>query len=871
VTEAMNARNAFDRGYCFGPYSLFPDMSVLCRGDKPIHLSPTAMKILIILVERRGEVVTKDTLVQEVWSGSSVDEANLAVHVGSLRRTLGPALIKTCYGRGYQFTSAVSPTYRRAEPSLVPIEGPPAFLQKTNLPKLLTKLIGRDDDVSTIGAMLDRHRLVSLVGAGGIGKTRLALEIGWQMLPRFADGVRRIDLGPVTNPEMVASATATAIGIALRGSSPAVECLATNLLHQQLLLIYDNCEYVADATAEIVSVLLERVPRLTVLATTQQILRVRGEQIYRLPPLDVPPISADDIGEFAAVELFIERGREADHHFELLPANAGAVAEICRCLDGIPLALEMAAALIPFFGVMRIRDGLDERLEMLATATVTADLRHQTMRNIVEWSYGLVDPSEQPVFRRLGIFPGSFSLEAAIDVAGTEGTELWKTRHVFRRLIEKSLIAVEHVRPPRYRLLETIRLYAVEKLATSGEYSMIAERHAFYFNTYFERAYDLWEMIPDDHWLATNLLELDNARASMNWALADVRRAKLAISLVGAASRLWYLLALFAEGRDYVDRAATLIDLETPLGAAARLLRQACSLWHSSDRPRALALQERAVGLYRQLQDRLNLGSTLGTLGALYAFAGRHGEARTALLEAQAMLAGSDSTKSQCLVMDCSGILATHKNELAEARRSYARALDLARRMKDVRRENTILINLGDCEFGLGEIDRAVTRAREAVSGLRAAGDRAFLGVALINLATYLLARDSVVEAQQAALEGLATVRDEGGLPVRVCLQLCALIAALIGRYDEAALLVGFVDSGYAARGESRERTEQKVYDRLMGALHEKMTSVDIQAHVADAMQWSEDHAVEFAQNIFGDSHFPESSQDIRRHDSRML
>ena len=873
----------------FGPFRLLPAYRRLEKAGVPIQLGDRALDTLLMLIAHAPEIVSKATLLAEVWPGVTVDEGSLRVQMTALRKALGDGeagarYVSTVQGRGYCFVSSISRSRiavhrleggvgidisgtnrgpRQGEVgqrhNLIAKIGPPSAntpettLPKTNLPQRPAAVIGRASELAELRESIGRHRLVTLVGPGGIGKTRLAIELGWLMAGQFPDGVWLVDLAPVTDPAVVISATATVLGVALGDARTPVEAIAAAIGRQKLLLILDNCEHLIAAAGELVAALLDRAPGLSVLATSQENLHVPAEQVYRLNPLALPPSgvahrtgSVGKLADFGAIALFVERAHAADRRFMLDAGNAAGVAEICRRLDGIPLALEMAAARLPLLGIEGLLARLDERLRMLTTGPHTVEARHRTLRNMVDWSHGLLDPADQTVFRRLAIFSGSFSLDAAIAVAG-ERADDWDIIDALGRLIDKSLVTAETGEHPRYRLLETLRLYAMQELRRHGEFEIIAERHARYFTALFGRSDALWETVSEVEWVRIYRPEIDNARAALDWALAVPECAHVAIALAGTAALLWQTLALFAEGRRYVDRALALVDADTPPADEARLLRSAGGLWYNSDRPRSLAQHERSVALYRRIGDQWNLGTILSTIGSLYASLGRNAEAKATLREAEGILSSSDRKRSLFNVMNNLGTLAGFMNETDEAKRSYARALELARAVKDVSRESYVLMNLAEVEFVLGSVDRAIERARDAVRGLRSTERRSFLVLGLISLGSYLILHGDLTEARSVAEEALSAANEEGGFVVRVCLQQWALLGALDGRYGEAAQLLGFVDEGYATSGDVRQPNAREIHDRLLKLLTAELPSADLRAHAAQGARWSEAEAVAFA------------------------
>jgi predicted ATPase/DNA-binding winged helix-turn-helix (wHTH) protein len=826
------------------------------------ELGSRTFELLMALIESRGDIISKSRIMSRVWPHMPMDEGNLRVQMHAIRRILGNDrhVIRTIPGRGYLFAADVTITAGEAEGSVVParpraqaggvfVEAPAG--SDTNLPLSLGALIGRAAELAELREHLELRRLVTLVGTGGIGKTRLAVELGRRMSAEYPDGVWLVDLAPVTDPAKVTGTTAAALGVVLGDAAAPVETIAAAIGQQRKLLIMDNCEHLIDAAAGLVAALLMRAPGLSVLATSQESLGVPGEQIYRLNPLDLPTLDASDpenIGKIAgsgAIALFVERAREADPRFELDRRNVWGVAEICRHLDGIPLALEMAAARLPLLGIDGLRAGLGDRLRMLRRNPRAGEQRHMTLGAMIEWSHGLLDAAEGRVFRRLAVFVGSFSLDAAIAVVG-ESADRWEIVEILGRLIDKSLVTIEDGEPPRYRLLETLRVYGMEQLRASGESEAIADRHGHYFAELFDHAYEQWETTADAEWVEAYRRELDNVRAALDWALADPARVKVAAAMAGPFAIVWYNLGLIVEGRRYADRILAGLGRDVSL-AAARFLRFSSYLWDSSDRRRTLTLLERSAAIYRQLNDQMDLAPVLATIGRLYAGQHRDAEAEAVLREAQELLSHTDRKKSLLGVVSTLASFAYHKRDVAEAMRQLTRALELARGLKDTVRVANILANMAENDFLAGAVDRAEVRGREALAIMRSTNRHSHREWALVNLASYLIAQGNIAEARSLAEEALAEGRGTGGLIVRICLQLWALIGAREGRYEAAARLIGFVDRSYAASGEIREPTEQQIYGDLQRALAANVPASGIEAYAADGAGWDEHQAVSFA------------------------
>lgn len=835
----MDMNRSEELGYHFDGYHLLPKRCLLLRAGEPVSLSRRTLNVLIVLVSRHERVVSKDEILDEAFPGVLVAEQNIAVHVSILRRRLGPKLIATIPGVGYRFTG----TLERAEPPIGPIGDPPAPAT-TNLPNR-PKLIGRDVEKDELQALMENSRLVTLCGPGGVGKTTLAIELGWQELDRFPDGVWLVDLAPLRDPDLVVSATATALGVGLAEDRSARETIARAITDRCLLLIFDNSEHLLPEVAVMADFLLGHAPGISVLVTSQEVFNLPAEMVYRLDPLSLPPPGTPiaDLPRFGAIALFLARARAIDRRFQLQPGNAESVAALCRGLDGLPLALEIAACRLPMLGVERLKAGIGANLQVLGSVPHLTGPRHHSVLAMLEWSLGLLSGADRRIIRRLGIFRGSFSLEAAVAVGSEGGAESWETIDALGRLADRSLLTVEATEPPRYRLLETLRLYVAGELASSGECDQAALSHARYFADVFERADAAKRLTPDPGWLKTYRPEIDNIRSALDWTLADARGRDIAIALAGTAGVLWYMLGLPAEGRRYLDRAVILIDAETPPPIKARLLRQVANQWGSSDRRRTLALLEQSADAYRQTDDRGALADVLLVAGMHKTVLGEYAQARPDLEEADRLLVGDGRPKALYNLSTALGILGTREGNAERARAAYARALDCAQQMKDGVRSAAVWLNLAELEFGLGRQDQAMEYGRRAVGGLRGPGQRNLLALALHNLAAYLTESEALDEATRLAAEAFDIARTEGGSILRSCLQQWALLGALGGKTEAAARLVGFVDSGYQSADEARQPTEQRIYDRLRGILDRAFPNAAIDAYLRDGAGWSETEA----------------------------
>jgi predicted ATPase/DNA-binding winged helix-turn-helix (wHTH) protein len=548
---------AGERAISFGPYRLFPARRQLLEGDKPVRLGSRALDMLIALVEHPGEVVGREELMARVWPNTHIDQGNLKFQISALRRTLGGGnrYLLNVPGRGYSFVAPVA----RADEAGTTAPEPPQTENAHNLPALLTRLIGRDDTITRLADQLLRQRLLIIVGAGGIGKTSVGLAVAEQLIPAYEHGVWLIDLAPLADPRLVPSALADAIGLEIRAENP-LPGLVASFRDKKMLLVLDNCEHVIDAAAALAVGVLAGAPGVQVLATSREPLRVEGEHVHRLSPLASPsasvPLTAAEALSFPAVQLFVERAAAARDEFELTDADAPIVADICGRLDGIALAIELAAARIDTFGVRGVAAHLDGRLQLLTRGRRTALPRHRTLRATLDWSYQLLPELERVVLRRVAILVGRFSEQAARSIASSAEIAASEVTESIANLVTKSLVSVNVGELAlRYRLSETVRAYALEKLAESGEREQIAGRHAEYYLGLFEQAKAEAETRPMDEWLAEYRPRIDNLRVALDWAFSPSGDASIGVTLTAASVPLWVDLSMMAECRRHIERA----------------------------------------------------------------------------------------------------------------------------------------------------------------------------------------------------------------------------------------------------------------------------------------------------------------------------
>jgi predicted ATPase/DNA-binding winged helix-turn-helix (wHTH) protein len=543
----------------FGPYRLLASQRLLLEGDQPVRLGSRAFDILAALVERAGEVVGKEQLIARAWPQTVVEDSNLKIQMSALRRALGDGqggnrYVITVPGRGYNFVAPV-----RREETLLAAPAPPVpTATPHNLPFAITRMIGRDDAAAALVTRLSRQRLVTIVGAGGIGKTTVALAVAERTMARYEHGAWLVDLAPISDPRLVPSAVATVLGLEIRSENP-LPGLVAALRDRRMLLLLDNCEHVIEAVAGLAAALLGGAPGVSILATSREPLGVRGEFEYHLKPLELPRASAKltaaEAATFPAVQLFVERATALVEDFALTDANAPVIVEICRGLDGLPLAIEFAAPRVEVLGVEGLAARLDDSLPLLGTRRRGARPRHRTMRAVVDWSYGLLGEDEQLFFRALGIFKGAFTVEAA-EALAMDSENPGEAIDRLADLVTKSLVVADvSGTKPRFRLFDTTRAYAIEKLDESGERERIARRHALYSRTLFERAEGEAATRPAGEWLADYAWEIDNLRTALDWAFSPGGDGSMGVALTAAAVPLWMRLSLLEECRSRTRQA----------------------------------------------------------------------------------------------------------------------------------------------------------------------------------------------------------------------------------------------------------------------------------------------------------------------------
>ena len=569
----------------FGPFTLDRERRLLSASGQPVTIGSRALDILLALIDADGELLSKDQLLARVWADVTVDESTLRVHIAGLRKALGDGRDGARYvlneqGRGYRFVAPVS------RPDAKPAASRPAPSAPARARPTARRIVGRDAIVDSLVQLLPERGFMTVIGPGGIGKTTVATAVAERVAQAQGLPWVFVDLAPIAQSELVAGTAAAALDLPGSGRD-ALAAVVARLSQIPTVLVLDNCEHVVDAAADLAQAIHQDAPATLVLATSREALRAEGEWVHRLQTLAAPTgaVDAETAAGYAAVQLFVERARAADDAFALTDANAAAVAEICRRLDGMPLALELAAARIDMMSAAELAANLDDRFDLLTKGRRTALPRQQTLRATLDWSYGLLPDEDKTVLDRLGVFAGAFPMEAARTVASDAVIGRHAVLDIVSALARKSLLSVDATGPVTlYRLLDTTRAYARETLAARPDAGETARRHAEYCCAELADTDSAWEGRARREWLAEKSRLVDDVRAALAWAFSPAGDLPLAIRLTVVSAALWFHLSLPREFLALVETALRRIADTDLAGSAAEvelLTAQGHALWHT--------------------------------------------------------------------------------------------------------------------------------------------------------------------------------------------------------------------------------------------------------------------------------------------------
>ena len=725
------------QAYVFPPFRLLLSQRQLLRAETPIKLGSRAFDLLVTLVERRDRIVSKDELLDLVWPQLVVEENNLQVQIVALRKLLGHPAIATIPGRGYRFTLPVLQEGGDLPASMAgaPAPAPARATARGNLSSEAPVLIGRSDDLSRLLELMDAFRLVTISGAAGIGKTRLAQAAAIARAPSAPDGAWWVDLAPLADPSRVPDAVAIVLGLSLAGTTDAESAVIAALHDRVALLVLDNAEHLLEGVSTFVTRLRLGVPGARVLVTSQEPLRIDDERVFRPEPLSLPDGDLPErIHASGAVNLFVARAKAVDRFFELRPDNQTVVAEICRRLDGIPLAIELAAARLPLLGVEGLLDKLDQRLNVLTLGHRASPHRHHTLRAALEWSHHLLSADEQAVLRRLAVFVGGFTLEAAQQVAEDEdGIDRWEVLEHLGALVDKSLVVAEGASIPRYRFLETTRLFALERLIDSGEVSTVRARHRDHFLFVAEACQPglLNDNLRRD--IARLDLERDNILAALAWVPSDAD-AQVALRLAAATLWYWFLRTMPRRGMEVARAALDHPGAQAPSADRCRVLTMAGWLGGCAGQDREpLECLNEALRLARSLGDERLLCHVLVKFSHVRLERGEHPLALPFATEALAVGRGlGDCVEFSEALMQRSQ-LHLHAKEYDDTLLVLTEALALRRRIGNTSGAISSCTAIGELALETGQPDKARPYI-EAALALMAEVDSQVAGLQCIQM-----------------------------------------------------------------------------------------------------------------------------------------
>ena len=795
--------------YRFGAVEIRPVERQLLVGGKSAAVGSRAFDVLLALAERRDRVVTKNELLDLAWPGLVVEENNLQAQVSALRRLLGPQAIATIPGRGYRFALAEGPDAVVAQVAARAPDTPTSSRTlRGGLPKLPAPLLGRDDELAALASLLEQHRLITVVGAAGIGKTVVAIAAAEERLAKLRDGTVWVELGPIANPALVPAAIAEALGVEASARADVHDALMAAVRNLQVLLIFDNAEHLPDAVAASVDAILAHAPGAGVIVTSRSALKLRNERIFRLGPLGVPEdgASLEEARSFGAIALLEARAQALDPRFALDEGNLALAIEICRHLDGIALAIELAAARLPLLGMRGLAERIGERFRLLASGSRLAPTRQQTLLAALDWSYDLLSAEEQKVFRRLGVFASGFSLATATAVACDDSMDEWAAIDALGALVDRSLVEVDGAALPRYRLLESARAYALLKLGESaGERAAVQRAHARAMLDLFEEADRESWVERETAWIATYGPELDNLRAALDWAAQhDPRRA---VALLGASRLLFALRALDYELRTRCESLEPKPEWDVAPPVEARYWLARCESSRFVNLEQCFGFSQKSAWICRAIGDDHGLYIALahGVMSAPLE------EARRMVEELSALERPEWPARTRFWGKRAAAFVAMNDGRVREVGVLLEQALELAR-VCGADCQNRALSNIADHALAMGDVRKAVEVGEELLAN--SAERRTYhLLVVRGNLANALLQSGGVVRARELIALFHESSRAAQWDAFGVYSPIFALLAASEGRLESAARLLGYAERCIRSAGGQREPNEARAWD----------------------------------------------------------
>jgi predicted ATPase/DNA-binding XRE family transcriptional regulator len=741
---------------------------------------------------------------------------------------------------------AVAAALLAGEPQRIPAAA-------NNLPAALSRLVGRERELTEIVGLVRRYRLVTLTGTGGIGKTRTALAAAGELAAEMEGGVWLIELAPVSDPSQVAAAIASTLGIRARPEHSLLETLVAYFKHKTLLLLLDNCEHVVAEAARIIEELLRACPAIRAIATCREPLALAGEYTYRLSPLDAPSaeagrrLRAQDAGRYGAIALFAERAIAADRCFRLSDDTLPIVAEICRRLDGIPLALELAAARVGTLPVHVLAAGLDERFALLTGGSRTALPRQQTLRALIDWSYALLDERERRCFASLATFAGRFTLEAAMHVCAERDEHPANVLAVVASLTDKSLLLREG--DDTFRLLETTRYYAAEKLLETGFEDEAARRHLDYYVAVCEGTAAASGTGNGRAWLAQVRAVLDNVRSALHWSIDRQHDVTSGVALTAAFCTGWMALGLDAECSNRIETAVRCSNDETPLAVRARLSLARAQIAIRSQRS-AVEPARAAVLMYESGDDERGRATALNALGYALSREGRCADADISYEQALVLAKRIGDVRQWGLALLNLGVNRESAEDFVRTREFYDAALRLG-----VTSDDDYLVGAANLDLSVlceatNEPHAGYAYASAALAAFERAGDTNGSALALGNMTTNLIGIGGLTQARAAARDYVLHARTYRLDTIfLVALEKVAAIATSVGNAQAAASLLGFTAARAAVNELKRDPGNVRFVDGVLRQLRERSPAM-VSRWLADGSLLSENAAAELALDV---------------------
>lgn len=809
----------------FGPFSLDPKRRLLTKDGVPVVLGARTLDTLVALVSRPNQAIGKRALMAEVWPDVVVEEGSLRFHIAALRKALGDGkagarYISTLAGRGYCFVAPIS----RAPLLPMPDRGGEATVAASfshaNLPGRMARMVGRDDDVGRLSARLSAGRFVSIVGSGGVGKTTVAVAVGHHLMEAFSGAVLFVDLGMLSDPDLVPTAAASMLGLSVQ-SDDATPSLLAWLRDKRILLILDTCEHLIEAVAALAAQIFAAAPQVHILATSREALQVEDEQVYRLDPLACPPdeagLTAASVRAFPATQLFVERAMANGARLELNDAEAAIIGDICRKLDGVALAIELAARRVDSYGLHETAALLDRRLTLSWAGPRTATPRQRTLQATLDWSYGLLSDLERLVLRRLAVFIGHFTLDAVLEVVSSATLDQSVVLGAMDSLVGKSMVATRPIGAMvRYRLLDTTRDYALEMGIDDVELAALATRHAAYYQRWLEQNGAEWSTLSSGTERSAHFAALNNVRAALEWCFGGKGNPGAGVGLAAAAAPVFLAMSLLPECHRWSERALLALD-DATRGAAEEMHLEAClgtaSLYMHGQSETARDALNRSLAIAEARGDGLN---RVGLRSLLHMFHFRGGEFRAAMQNATQCRAIAGAVEDPAALALAHSILGRSLHMAGEHAAARAELESLMAQRTRTRQASTIYLGYDRhyrAEIALartlwlqGYADDAARRARQTVKEAERLDRPESLSVVLAWAASVFLWTGDLRTAEEHVASSIFHAKSQSLKP---------LVVLGIARRGELAIRQGAVRDGV----ETLKTSLEQIYAMNYGLL----------------------------------------------------